>query len=236
MNKFFALLVLAISNIMLLSSCNNTLYPFYIPSKAPEIPVSKLTKDIPRYSNGKLFTYYIFAKQKQKQLGLSAPENGHDSLLIRMWFTYPEGFNQFAELLELKIDSNKTVSSKYTMLKIFFNPSRRYEYINWSWDTIVSPKCGWNAFIDTLANLKITQLPTIEAIPKYIEINGVNKYDYGNNLLTVSVEVATKKDYRFFQYNNFEKYKNIDEVNRIYRFELFMRKELGLRENDKDWY
>ncbi len=236
MKKHLGILILLISIVLLFNSCNNTLYPFYIPSKAPIIPNNKINKDIPRYPNGKLFTYYILDKQKEKQLGLSVPENGYDSLLIRMWFTYPEGYHQFAELLELRIDSNKLITAKYTMLKIFFNPSRRYEVINCHFDTIMSPKCGWATFMDTLIKLEITKLPTIEKIPKYIEINGKDNYDYGNNLLTVSVEVATKNEYRFFQYNNFKKYKNIDEVNRMYRFEQFQRTQLGLRQNDEEWY
>jgi hypothetical protein len=221
---------------ILLTSCNNTIYPVYIPAKAPKVPENNITKDIPRYSKGQLYTYYILAKQKEKQLGLSVPENGHDSLLMRMWFTYPEGIHQFAELVELRVDSGKTITAKYTMMKIFFNPSRRYEVINWHMDTLMTPKCGWAAFMDTLTAFQITKLPTIEVLPKYIERNSKNNPDYDNTLLTVSVEVATKSGYRFFQYNNFSKYKDIDEVNKMYRFEQFQRKQLGLRENDEGWY
>lgn len=221
---------------VLLTGCNNTIYPIYIPAKAPKIPENNIVKDIPRYPKGQLYTYYILAKQKEKQLGLSVPENGQDSLLMRMWFTYPQGIYQFAELLELRIDSSKTITAKYTMMKIFFNPSRRYEVINWHKDTLMTPKCGWTGFMDTLNTFQITKLPTIEVIPKYIEKNGINNYDYDNTLLTVSVEVATKSEYRFFQYNNFKKYKDINEVNRMYLFELFQRKQLGLRENDEAWY
>ena len=122
------------------------------------------------------------------------------------------------------------------MMKIFFNPSRRYEVINWHKDTLMTPKCGWTAFMDTLNIYQITKLPTIEVIPKYIEKNGKDNYDYDNTLMTISIEVATKNEYRFFQYNNFKKYKDIDEVNRMYLFELFQRKQLGLRENDEGWY
>jgi hypothetical protein len=236
MKKIFSILILLFFTGLLFHSCNNTIYPFYIPSKAPLIPENNITKDIPRYPNGQLFTYYILAKQKQNQLKLSIPENGQDSLLIRMWFTYPEGTYQYAELVELKVDTNKIVSAKYTMLKIFFNYSRRYEVINWHWDTIMTPKCGWTTFLDTLNTLQISKLPTMEFLPKYIEINGKDNYDYGNNLMTVSVEVATKKEYRFFQYNNFKKYIGLDEVNRMYRFERFQREQLGLRQNDDGWY
>ena len=219
-----------------LTSCNNTIYPIYVPAKAPIVIENSIVKDIPRYPKGQLYTYYILAKQKEKQLGLSVPENGHDSLLMRMWFTYPQGIYQFAELLELRLDSSQTITAKYTMMKIFFNPSRRYEVINWHKDTLLTPKCGWPAFMDTLNILQITKLPTIEVIPKYKERNPQNDPDYDNTLLTVSVEVATKNEYRFFQYNNFKKYKDIDEVNRMYLFELFQRNQLGLRENDEGWY
>jgi hypothetical protein len=90
--------------------------------------------------------------------------------------------------------------------------------------------------MDTLQSLQVTQLPTMEFLPKYIERNSKDDYDYGNNLLTVSVEIATKSEYRFFQYNNFKKYLDIDEVNRMYRFERFQREQLGLRQNDEGWY
>ena len=227
-NISFAITLLGLYSLaMLVSSCNNTIYPICIPSKTPKIPDNGITKEIPRYPNGKLYVFYIFAKQKQEQLELSVPENGYDSLLIRMWFTYPEGYNQFAELLELRVDSNKTVTARYTMLKIFFNPSRRYELVNWHWDTLLIPKCGWPTFIDTLKSLQIAKLPTIENIPKYKEVNGENNLDYDNTLLTVSVEVATKTEYRFYQYNNFKKYKYIDEVARLYRFELFQENNWG---------
>ena len=89
--------------------------------------------------------------------------------------------------------------------------------------------------MDSIQQLGITKLPTQEFLPEYIEINK-GELDYGNTFMTICVEVSTKKEYRFFQYNNFEKYKNIDEVNRLYRFLLFFRKEMGLRENDKGWY
>jgi hypothetical protein len=234
--SFAKILAILYSLTMLIGGCNNTLYPIYIPSKTPKIPDNGIAKEIPKYPNEKLYVFYIFAKQKQEQLELSVPENGYDSLLIRMWFTYPEGYNQFAELLELRVDSNKTITARYIMLKIFFNPSRRYELVNWHWDTLLIPKCGWSTFIDTLKLLQITKLPTIENIPKYKEVNGENNLDYDNTLLTVSVELATKNEYRFYQYNNFKKYKYIDEVAKLYRFELFQRKQLGLRENDDGWY
>lgn len=220
---------------LILTGCYNTLLPIRIPTKKPKIPENSILKDIPRYENGDLFAYYRFTKQKQEQLGLSVPENGYDSLLIRFWYSYPENLNQYAELVELKIDSIGKTSADYIKMLNFFNPTRLYEKINRHFDTIVSPKCGWTVLIDSIHDLGITKLPTQEFLPEYIEINKGER-DYGNTFMTVCVEVSTKNEYRFFQYNNFEKYKNIDEVNRLYRFLLFFREQMGLRENDKGWY
>jgi len=236
MKKFTFLISAVLLCLIIFNSCNNTIYPIYIPAAEPDIPINNIIKDIPRYENHKLFTYYILSKQKQKQLKLSVPENGTDSLLIRIWYTYPQGIYQFAELVELHVDSAKTISAKYIRMRIFWNVSRRYEIINRHKDTVITPKSGWMSFMDTIKNLKITKLPTIEFIPKYTEINGKNNFDYPNDKLTISVEIATKKDYRFFQYCNLNKYNNIDEVNRMYRFELFMREQFPLVKIDKDWY
>jgi hypothetical protein len=222
--------------IILLYGCNNTIYPIFIPAKSPSIPENSIVKDIPKYKNGKVFYYYRFVKQKQKQLNLSIPENGTDSLLLRMWFTYPIGIYQSGELLEITKAKNDTFSARYTRMRVFYNPSRAYEQINSHWDSIVSPKCGWATFLDTLKALNILNLPTIEALPKYIQANGEDKRDYENNKLTIAVEVSTKNQYRFFQYNNFQKYLSIDEVNKMYRFESFVREQFGLWKNESEWY
>ncbi len=128
--KIIRTLLVFLGLTILLTGCNNTIYPIYIPARAPKVPENAIVKDIPRYPRGKLYTFYILAKQKEKQLGLSAPENGYDSLLMRMWYTYPKGIYQFAELVEISLDSSKAYTAYYTKMRIFYNPSRRYEVIN----------------------------------------------------------------------------------------------------------
>jgi len=92
---------LLLLTIILLYGCNNTIYPIFIPAKSPSIPEKSIVKNIPKYKNEKVFYYYRFVKQKQKQLNLSIPENGTDSLLLRMWFTHPIGLYQSGELFEI---------------------------------------------------------------------------------------------------------------------------------------
>jgi len=222
--------------VLTFTSCYNTILPFRIPTSNPIIPNNEIIKDIPRYENGKIFKYYKFTKQKQKQLKLYIPENGYDSLMYRFWFTYPEGFHQFGELLELSFVPNQKPIAKYYKLDIFFNPTREYEVINFSLDTLIKvPKSGWNKLIDTLNILNIKNLPTIEDLD---EFKDTSKKDdlFNNTSLTVLTEVSTSSKYRFYEYNSFNKYKNITEVNNIFKLIKYLRKEFKMVDIDSDWY
>lgn len=229
--------LLSICLFTVLVSCNNTILPIRIPTGEPSIPQNNIVKEIPRYpQNNKVFLFYKLAKQKQKQLNLSVPENGYDNLLLRFWFTYPEGLYQYSELLEIEYPVDADPTARYTRMRIFFNPTRDYENINSHADSIITtPKSGWDKFTIDMNHLDIANLPTIEDIPKYKELAG-GIYDYGNNFLTVACEIATKDKYRFIQYNNFEKYKEIEEVGNMYDFIRLLRSEFYMREITDEWY
>ncbi len=233
-NILFALSsIICLLNIV---SCNNTLLPIRIPTGEPTIPQNNIIKEIPRYEeNNNVYLFYKLAKQKEKQLNLDIPENGYDSLLLRLWFVYPENLHQYAEMVEIKYPSDGNIKATYTKMRIFFNPTRDYEQINYHVDSIISmPKNGWNSFTEILNRLNIIDLPTIEQIPLYKE--SVTGRGYDNNYLTVACEIATEKKYRFIQYNNFEKHKNINEVSRMYEFIRFIRTEFNMQKIDEAWY
>ena len=221
---------------ILTTSCYNTLLPIRIPASSPKIPESNVKKDIPRYSNGRLYKYYKFTKQKQKQLDLSIPEYGVDSLMIRLWFTYPENLYQFGEFLEIRIEPNKEPTARYCKLDIFFNPSREYEVINFHSDTLIKlPLNGWPNLIEKINDLRITELITVDQLSEFQDSTLKNDLFNGTSL-TVLIEIATLSDYRFFEYTNFEKYKYIDEVNRMFTFIKLIREELYMYPIDTNWY
>lgn len=221
---------------LLLTSCYNTLLPFRIPTSNPILPESNTLKDIPTYSNGKYFVFYKYAKQKQKQLQISIPECGTDSLMIRLWFSYPEKIYQYGELIELLFKPNEIPVAKYSKLNLFFNPTRDYEVINKHKDsTILNPIHGWNNISNKINELNILNLPTIESLSDY-KFQNNNQRDYNNSSLTVAVEISTKLKYRFYQYNNFEKYKSIEEVSNLYTFIKLLRLELNMYKIDENWY
>lgn len=229
-------LVLFLFLCIMVVGCYNTLLPIRIPTRSPKIPENSIIKDIPKYPNNKPYIYYKFTKQKQKQLNLSSPENGYDSLMFRIWFTYPEGLHQFGELLEIQFRPNQEPLAKYYRLSLFFNPTREYEVINSFKDTtIISPKSGWNSLIKIIDILKINELPTMENLSEFQEPSSQNDL-FNNTSLTVSTEVATLTKYRFFEYNNFEKYESIDEVNKIFSFIKYIRDEFYMFPIDTNWY
>ena len=221
---------------LILTSCYNTLLPLRIPTSSPKIPDNSINKEIPRYPNNRIFKYYKFTKQKQKQLDLSVPENGFDSLQIRLWFTYPENLYQFGELLELNFKPGQEPFAKYYKLDIFFNPTREYEVINFHKDTIVKePKNGWIELSNKIKSLKITELPTISDLKEFQDSVMFDDL-FNNTSLTVVTEVSTNSCYRYFEYNNFDKYQEIKEVNNMYTFIKYIREDLSMYPIDTNWY
>ena len=234
MNMKNGIIIFLIS--LILSGCYNTLLPFRIPTSSPKIPDNKVEKEIPRYPNDKLFKYYKFTKQKQKQLDLSVPEQGFDSLQIRFWFTYPENLYQFGELLELSFKTGQEPIAKYYKLDIFFNPTREYEVINFHKDTLINnPKNGWTALSKKLVDLRIIDLPTISDLKEFKDSVILDDL-FNNTSLTVITEIATDSKYRYFEYNNFDKYQDIEEVNRMYTFIKYIREDLYMFPIDTNWY
>jgi hypothetical protein len=191
---FFALLLWGCMPLKL-----SQLSSYYTP-----IPETVKELDIPKYDvkhqfNGYPFVYWHFSKQKERQLDLESAELSNDSLLFRLWITNPVGRNgQPHGLIEIKHDNFKWTGDLYFM-RVDFNVSNLSETITEYEKFELSPKKNdWNFIIDSLYQLKVDLLPTDEAIPNYYE----NNSGYGNTSPTYSFEYATKKQYRFYQYNN----------------------------------
>jgi len=166
-------------------------------------PIPETTKwlDIPKYDiehefNSYPFVYWHFSKQKEKQLSLESAELSDDSLIFRIWITNPIGKRgQPHGLIEIKHDSSKWNANLYTMY-VDFNANNLSETITKFEKIEITPKRNdWNFIVDSLYQLKFDVLPTDEVIPNYYEDNS------GYNLTTYSFEYATKRQYRFYQYN-----------------------------------
>jgi len=175
-------------------------------------PIPEATKrlDIPKYDvnnefSGYPFVYWHFSKQKEKQLGLESAELSSDSLIFRIWITNPVGKRgQPHGLIEIINDSSKWTANLYAMY-VDYNANNLSETIVKFEKMEITPKRNdWNFIVDSLYQLKFDNLPTDDSIPNYYK----NNSGYSNNLTTYSFEYATKRQYRFYQYNYPERKSN----------------------------
>ncbi len=165
-------------------------------------------KEIPTYANGSADLFYELVKQKEKQLKLDTLESGFESLQIRIWYDYDLRINR--ELLVLKYTNGKWKGEHFEML-VKWDADKNVETVTGSKINSVTPKSGWESFIHRLLDLKIMTLPNMDNIPGLVDnwTDGVN----------YNIEVATKKQYRFYGYHLPEKFedrfwqaKNITEI------------------------
>ncbi|MES1197701.1 MAG: hypothetical protein ABUL41_00300, partial [Chitinophagaceae bacterium] len=144
---------------------------------------------------------------------LGSLENGFNNLQIRIWY-------DFSFVRERKLVIIKNVNSDWTATVY---------YLQVDWDgkteTILSkeikqvfPRSGWSNFTKELLNLKILTLPDQNHIPDY---------DGGTDGSTYNIEVATKKQYRFYGYwepqgyqHKFPEAKNMTEILKLFEKEL----------------
>lgn len=83
----------------------------------------------------------------------------------------------------------------------------------------MTPKSGWDKFINELLSLKIMTLPNMDDIP--------GLQDNWTDGVTYNIEIATKKRYRFYSYHlpdkfedNFWQAKNMTEILSLISTEL----------------
>ena len=170
-------------------------------------------KEIPTYPNGKADIFYDLAKTKQKQLGLDSIENGFDNLQIRVWY-------DFALVRERKlvVITNKDTNWAATVYNLQVDWDGKTETILSKKVKQVTPKSGWISFSKKLLDLKILTLP---------DQDDVKGYSGGFDGRTYNVEIATKKQYRFYGYwepqeyqDKFWQAKNMTDILKLFETEL----------------
>ena len=82
----------------------------------------------------------------------------------------------------------------------------------------MTPRSGWQYFVKKLLDLKIVTLPSM------VNIVG---YEDGKDGKTFNVEIASKKQYRYYTYwepheyqNKFWQAKNMEEILNLFKTEL----------------
>lgn len=145
-------------------------------------------KEIPTYDNGGLDLFYLWVKEKQKQLGLDSLENGFENLQIRLWY---DSSRILGRKLVVITNRDTNWSAKVYNMKVIYDGENEKIFVFSTKQ--VSPKSGWPIFSKKLLDLQVLTLPDMYAIPDLVD-NWKDGEGY-------AVEVATKMQYRFYTYH-----------------------------------
>jgi|SRR5579859_521080 len=166
--------------------------PTHAQNKPTDSPKQGIIKDIPRDKGGVPYRYYGKKRELEKLLGLSTLEKGYDSLQIRVW--YGSSFINSLQLLILT-RSHDSWSAEYDSISLHYNKKGDSLLTATKHTESKSPSSGWRYLTNTLSRLGIYTLPDASRLPHYPEAND----GYG-----ITIEYATKKKYRIYNYTTFE--------------------------------
>ena len=142
-----------------------------------------IKREIPLDPKGRPYLSYVFTKQKASQLNLEPIELGYDSLQLRIWFDY--SLAKSRHLIIIRRKDGKWDCRLYKML-VEWSPRQDSQIVVNKTIKKIVPKMGLDKFMKRLFALDITSLP-----------NGPSG---GMDGTSYEIEVATKDQYRFYEY------------------------------------
>lgn len=149
-----------------------------------------IKKDIPVNKKGKEIYAYTSTSKMASQLNLDSLELGFDSIQIRIWYGFSK--SDSSQIFIIKNQNNKW-SAESIILKYLWNDTMYESSISDTITKINYHTVNWSKFLKELFDLKITDLPDMDKIEGYKDIDGID----GNDCV---VEIATQKKYRFYGY------------------------------------
>lgn len=145
--------------------------------------IDSVTREIPLNRKAKPDLLYLFVKQEASQLGLDSLEAGYDSLQLRIWFDYSLARNKHLVIITRK---NGIWNCQLFRFEVKWNLKADSQLIVNKTIKQIEPPMGWGDFVNELFSLNIANLPTG---PR----GGMDGANY-------NIEVATKHQYRFYEY------------------------------------
>jgi hypothetical protein len=203
--------------ILTITSCNSALSD----QNSSILNEGGVIRQIPR--DKRTESYRSLKSDVENKLGLYALENGFDSLEIRIWLGYAGTDKE--QLIIIKNDSKQWLSSIHLLTYVYIinrdSLTARSDSINNK-----VPKIGFARLIDSLNYWKVSSLPDMSDVPNYqTSIDGS----------AITVEIATKKSYRIYTYQNpyfqqdkFEEARNIERIIEILEREFDFKRLMPL--------
>lgn len=177
---------------ILLASCKKKHIDYRFTLEKAAYEKGFFTKEIPTFTTGKMKDsidwIYDYFKKQTSEIGLSSIENGYNGLQIRIWLNHWLAINRHLIILKY-MDS--VWSGEVVTLTYAYNDSLQEHYIAKKEFKNITPKNGWDRFIELLAKQKILDLPNMNRLPGY---------DAGDDGIDYVFEIAAPNKYRMYHY------------------------------------
>jgi len=152
----------------------------------PKNPADSFVKDIPKWIQESEI-YQLRNANLLEKLGLSSLQDGFDGTQIRIWIEHDLPDTQQGIIFT---EHNSKWEGEFYYFKVHNDSKGELKSVDKRVER-KNPKSGWKIFIDSLMATDIEKLPDHALIPGYRLVT---------DPLTITVEIATPKLYRFYQY------------------------------------
>lgn len=186
-----------------------------------EVKISEnepVMRDIPvRMQEGGV-TKELMTKYR-RTLGLPSLEDGFYNFQLRIWEDL-ENPEYFAGRIIIIMNVKGKWSAELYNYK-YLTPDSSYtpDSLAGQKVSLKKPPSGWNNLLNKLLDLQILTLPDFESIPKYFSATD-QKY--------VTIEIATEKYYRFYEYPDPYIQKGISSAKKMVKILELVKKEFDL--------
>jgi len=178
-------------------------------------------KIIPAGNNNQHYFTYVLTQEYTRELGLNIIENGFDSLFFRIWFFY----KYKNQVLDFK-RKNGTWSAELHNFQVR-EDIVEYKQIVVKLNSVnITPKSGWDSFINKTISLGILTLPDDSELPGYY-INVPTHADF------VVVEIADNKKYRIYSYSLPGWFPEIKEAKAMEDIMKLIEQEFGIKRGER---
>ncbi len=189
--------------ILFIASCKNTKDPFVIINAKLKLDMENgFRKDLPGLYNDSTY-YWPLIKKRRSILGLPDIENGSDKFQIRIWQEIGIG-----ELVLLIIHEDNGWSAKSHIYEATsVHGLNNLDSFIVKTISLGKPKSGWSEFLNKLIDFGILELRDESTIPGYYK---------STDQRIISVEIAAKKYYRYYQLSDVNYLANkVDEARKM---------------------
>ena len=130
--------------------------------KSDKINKQEFVKIVPKLENGNPYYFCKMAKSYTEQARLTVIENGFDSIFIRLWYVFDFNFR----VVELKKQAGIWTGQLHILRDgdVDIGALKSIDSIK---SVKISPKSGWDFFINKIWALGIITLPDPSEIPGY---------------------------------------------------------------------